>query len=116
MGKDICERKISELTVQQKSELVYTRVLLQKPRIVFCIQPFKGEDLAHRVLIWELQKRLLDRGIAVVIMAVNMADALSLADRVIRIDNDTKVYEYERPDFKKLPSTVPWYSLYQSLE
>ncbi len=113
MGENVAEKKISDLTDPQKSELVYMRVLLQKPRIVFCIQPFKGEDLSHRIRIWELQKKLLDRGTAVVIMAVNMADALSIADRVIRIDKYTHVSEYERQDFGRLPSTVPWYSLYR---
>lgn len=113
MGPGISGKRMWELSDMEKSELVYTRVLLQKPKIVFCIQPFKGEDLSHRLLIWDMQKRLLDRGIAVVILAVNMADALSLADRVIRIDKNTKVEEYERKDFHRLPPTVPWYFMYQ---
>lgn len=116
MGVGIVDKQMSELSNRQKSELVYTRVLLQKPKLVFCIQPFKGEDISHRLLIWELQKRLLDRDIAVVIIAVNMADALSIADRVIRIDRSCGVMEYERSEFHKLPSTIPWYSLYQSME
>lgn len=116
MGKDVMEKHIGELSDQQKSELVYTRVLLQKPKVVFCVQPFKGEDISHRLLIWELQKRLLDRGIAVVIIAVNMADALSIADRVLRIEKNSKIREYERGSFHKLPSTLPWYSFYQSME
>lgn len=115
MGEGICKKRMWELSDMEKSELVYTRILLQKPRIVFCIQPFKGEDLKHRQLIWDMQKRLLDRGIAVVILAVNMADALSLADRVVRIDKNTKVEEYERKDFHKLPPTVPWYFMYQEM-
>ncbi|MGN0396065.1 MAG: sugar ABC transporter ATP-binding protein [Coprococcus sp.] len=116
LGVEIFDNRVAELTDLQRSEIVYTRILLQKPKIVFCIQPFKGEDVPHRLLIWKLQKRLLDQGIAVVIIAVNMADALSLADRVIRIDKNTHITEYERKDFDKLPSTVPWYFLYQNTD
>lgn len=116
MGAGFMDMQVQELTIQQKSELVYTRILFQRPKIVFCIQPFKGADLSHRLLIWELQKRLLDRGIAVVIIAVNMADALSIADRVVRIDKHTRVETYERSEFANLPPTVPWYSLYQGMD
>lgn len=35
--------------------------------------------------IWRLLEELLDRGVAVVILAVNLADSLSLADRLIRV-------------------------------
>ena len=116
MGAGFMELSMQDLTIQQKSELVYTRVLFRKPKVVFCIQPFKGADLSHRLLLWEMQKRLLDREIAVVIIAVNMADALSIADRVVRIDKYSKVETYEREEFVKLPPTVPWYSLYRGME
>ena len=116
MGNGFMNLQMQELSIQQKSELVYTRVLYQKPKIVFCILPFKGADLAHRLLLWELQKRLLDRKIAVVIITVNMADALSIADRVVRIDKHTRVESYERSEFAKLPPTVPWYSFYQGMD
>ena len=97
----------------EKYELVYTRILLQKPEVVFCVQPFKGADLAHRIRIWELNERLLENGIAVVILAVNMSDALSLADRVIRVEKKGKVSEYFRKDFATLPLNVPWHYLYE---
>lgn len=57
-------------------------------------------------------KKLLNKGIAVVILAVNMADALSLADRVVRIDKKTSVTEYERKNFGMLPVNIPWKALY----
>ena len=115
MGIGFMDLSMKDLTIQQKSELVYTRVLFRRPKVVFCIQPFKGADLSHRLLLWEMQKRLLDKDIAVVIIAVNMADALSIADRVVRIDKYSKVETYERDEFVKLPPTVPWYSLYRGM-
>lgn len=113
LGEDVFEKRIAELTEREKYELVYARILLQNPKIVFCVQPFKGADLKHRIRIWELQEKLLQKGVAVVILAVNMADALSLADRVIRIDQGTVVTEYEKKDFGMLPVNIPWKSLYE---
>ena len=83
LGEDVFEKRIEELTPIQKYELVYARILLQKPEVVFCIQPFKGVDMAHRSRIWELQEMLLKKGIAVVIVALNRLDEVCLADRVV---------------------------------
>lgn len=73
---------------------------------------FWEEKKAEDIHIWDLQEKLLKRGIAVVILAVNMADALSLADRVVRIDQKTQVTEYARKDFGMLPRNIPWKTIY----
>ena len=104
---------IEELSEGQKYQLVYTRILLQKPKIVFCIQPFKGADMKHRMYIWELLEKLLEKGIAVVILAVNLADTLSLADRLICIDKNKEQIEYLQEEFAALPMLAPWLYLYR---
>ncbi len=113
LGDEIFDRPIDELSERQKYQLVYLRVLLQKPKVVFCVQPFKGADLAHRKYIWELLEMMLKKNIAVVILAVNLADSLSLADRLIRIDRDSHVVEYLQKDFASIPIIAPWLYLYQ---
>lgn len=113
LGRDVFEKKIEELSESQKIRLVYARVRLQKPKVVFCIQPFKGADLKHRMLIWEQINGLLERGIAVVIFAVNLADSLSLADRLIRVSSDNTVRIYSRNDFGNIPISAPWLYLYK---
>ena len=113
LGEEVFDKKISSLTEIEKTELVYARIMLQKPKIVFCVQPFKGADMVHRMRIWELQEMFLSRGISVVILAINMADALSLADRIIRIEPNTTLIEYERKDFNRLPMDLPWSRLYK---
>lgn len=113
LGDEIFDRPIDELSERQKYQLVYLRVLLQKPKIVFCVQPFKGADLSHRKYIWELLEMILKKDIAVVILAVNLADSLSLADRLIRIDKDSHVEEYLQEDFAYIPIIAPWQYIYQ---
>lgn len=106
-GDDLFDLRPENLTREQQYDLVYRRILLQNPRAVFCIQPFLGADLALRTHICGLLKRLLQQGMAVVILAVNLADSLSLADRLIRIRPDLPDEVYERKDFANLPFAAP---------
>ncbi len=113
LGNEAFDKRIPELTQKERIRLVYARVILQKPEIVFCIQPFKGADLSARLLIWELQEQLLKKGITVVVLAMNMADALSLADRVLEVDENLAVRETGRKDFGSFSSDTPWSRLFR---
>ena len=113
LGEDVFYKRIGDLTIRQKYDLVYTRILLQNPRVVFCVQPFKQAEVSIRSHIWELLERFLKKGIAVVILAVNLADSLALADRLIRIQHGTVQEIYDKEDFIKLPVNTPWLYLYK---
>ena len=113
LGEDVFHMKTDELSQMQKYDLVYTRILLQNPQIVFCVQPFKQAEVTIRSHIWELLERLLKKGIAVVILAVNLADSLALADRLVRIKHGTVIETYDREKFIKLPVDTPWLYLYK---
>ena len=56
---------------------------------------------------------VLKKNIAVVILAVNLADSLALADRLIRIRNGQIQEIYDQKDFSRLPEHTPWLHLYQ---
>lgn len=113
LGEEVFYEPVENLNEMQKYRLIYTRVLLQKPQIVFCIQPFKGADLPHRMVVWELMEMLLDRGIAVVVLSLNLADSLSLADRLLVLEGDGRQEEIQRKDFASIPTVVPWLYIYR---
>ena len=113
LGADSFEKNIGDLAEIEKYDLVYTRILLQNPDIVFCVQPFKRAELSVRRRVWELLERFLNKGIAVVILSVNLADALALADRLIRISRGKNSVELSREEFAYLPDSTPWISMYQ---
>ena len=104
--EELYQKQIEELTEKQKYQLVYMRVLLQKPKVVFCIQPFKSADLAHRMYIWEQLEILLSHGITVIIISVNLADSLSIAQRLFRIS--VKGIEEIPKDKFHIISSAPW--------
>ncbi len=113
LGNEVFDKRISELSQRERIELIYARVILQKPEIVICIQPFKGADLSARLLIWELQELLLKKGITIVVLTMNMADSLSLADRVIEIDENFGIKEILRKDFGSYSSDTPWSRMFR---
>ncbi len=113
LGSAVFDRRVDSLSEMQKYELVYHRVAIQRPRVAFCIQPFRRADMELRMHIWEQLKMLLDQGIAVVILAVTLADSLSLANRLIRIQKGKNGEIYERHNFHTMSISAPWLKLYQ---
>lgn len=102
-----------ELTRSQKYDLIYARVRLQNPGVVFCVQPFQGADMELRMRIWNHLSALLRQGMALVILAVNLADSLSLAHQLIRVHRSAPSEYYSRGDFSNLSGPAPWMELYQ---
>ena len=113
LGEEAFDMKVENLSEKQKYQLIYSRVMLQNPQIVYCIKPFKGADLAHRIHIWKLLEMLLDCGITVVDISLNLSDSLSLADRLLMIEHDGTVREIPRENFAFVPRNVPWGTFYR---
>ena len=57
-GEDLLDRRVEDLTEAERCELVYRRILLQRPDVVFCVQPFRMADVALRMSIWRLLEEL----------------------------------------------------------
>ena len=113
LGPEVFDLPPGKLLTQQKYDLVYQRILLQNPKVVFCIQPFQGADMEMRIHIWKLLEQVLEKGIALVILAINLADSLSLASRLIRIRQDAPPETYEQSEFGRIPFSAPWLDLYR---
>lgn len=113
LGKETFDMRVEDLSERQKYQLIYSRVMLQNPQIVYCIKPFKGADLAHRIHIWKLLEMLLDKGITVVDISLNLSDSLSLADRLLMIEHDGTVKEIPKEEFATVPRNVPWGTFYR---
>ncbi|MCR5791976.1 MAG: sugar ABC transporter ATP-binding protein [Lachnospiraceae bacterium] len=93
LGDKVFNMNVEDLSERQKYQLVYTRILLQKPKVVFCIQPFNGADLPHRRCVIDLMNILLKAGIAVAIVTINILDSMMVADRLLQIEQDGTVVD-----------------------
>lgn len=113
LGEGMAQKTVDQLTRTEKYDLIYARVLLQRPRVVFCVQPFMQADVAERMHICKLLEKLLKKGIAVVILAVNLADTLALGDRLVTIHNGRIFQTWTRKEFGLLPNNTPWHYLWK---
>ena len=82
---ELFQRSVESLSELEKYDLVYQRILLQKPKVVICIRPFKGADMELREHILYLMEQLRKKQIAVVITTVNASGDIPGADRVISV-------------------------------
>ncbi len=93
IGPDILAKDITELSVQSLYSLVYYRIHLQNPKVAICVNPFFEGDMSMRLQIRNLIKMLLDKKIAVLILAVNLSDSLLIADRLLVLESGTLINE-----------------------
>ncbi len=91
LGEEVFSKKVEALSQKEKIELVYARIYLQNPDIVFCCLPFKGADLSTGILIREMHENMLKRGVSIVVLTMNVTDVMSLADRVVQIDDNVSL-------------------------
>lgn len=84
-GVELFSHPVESLSELEKYDLVYNRILLQKPKVVFCVRPFKGADMELREHIRSLLLQLRKKKIAVVLLTANADETFGIADRVIRV-------------------------------
>lgn len=76
---------VKYLSLSQKYDLVYNRILLQKPDVVFIFHPFQNINVQLREQVQLLMRSILERGIAIVLITVNYHDGIPLADSLLTV-------------------------------
>jgi ribose transport system ATP-binding protein len=99
IGEDIFANDITDLGPLSLYNLVYYRVHLYNPKVVFCVQPFSGADMYLRHHLVELINQLRKEKITVIILAVNISDSLVVADRLMVIEQGQLCKEYHSEEF-----------------
>jgi len=99
VGEDIYAGDITDLPPLSLYNLVYYRIHLYHPDVVFCVQPFSGADMYLRHHLIELIDQLRKKKITMIILAVNLADSLVVADRLMVIEQGQLRKEYRSEEF-----------------
>lgn len=89
--------KYKELSGGQKQRFSVATTLINDPRIIFLDEPTTGLDPQARRNLWELVKKIRERGTTVIITTHYMDEAEYLCDRVAIIDSG-RIVAMESPD------------------
>lgn len=104
IGEDIRAQDITYLSPYSLYNLVYYRIHLYHPKVVFLMQPFAGADMYLRRHLIHLINRLRARNITVIILAVSLSDSLMVADRLLLLEEGRLHKVYRRNEFHLLTS------------
>lgn len=100
--EDIEAGNIQNLSLASYYTLVYSKVHLYGPRLVFCLKPFANADMYLRKHILNLIQMLKRKGITVIILGVNLSDSLDVANRLLYAENGQITKEYAKEEFQYL--------------
>ena len=101
-GDSINEKNLKNLKFTELIKLVYLKVLIYRPKFVYCIQPLARGDMLARVKILGLIKELMSEGISVLIVSTNCSDLLEVADRVSFIEQGRIKASYDKEEFDSI--------------
>lgn len=101
-GKDIDEKNLRNLDRKALYDLVYFRIQLFNPRVVFIMQPFSNADMYLRGRIIELINQLKKKGIGIIILAVSISDTLTVSDRLLIMEDGKILRNYSKEYFLKI--------------
>jgi len=101
VGSDIKEKDIKNLGSRSLYYLVYYRVLLFNPNVVFIVQPFSNADMYLRNEIIKLINNFKENDIGVVILAVSISDTLYVSDKLLVMKKGIISQEIESKYFFK---------------
>ncbi len=95
--KDKAKAKVKELSGGQKQRFSVATTLINEPKVIFLDEPTTGLDPQARRNLWELVKKIRERGTTVIITTHYMDEAEYLCDRVAIID-DGNIIALDTPD------------------
>ena len=95
--KDKAKNKYKEMSGGQKQRFSIATTLINQPKIIFLDEPTTGLDPQARRNLWELIKKIRDKGTTVIITTHYMDEAEQLCDRVAIMD-EGRIIALQSPD------------------
>ncbi len=95
--EDKANSYVEDLSGGQKQRLSITTALVHGPKVFFLDEPTTGLDPQARRHLWDLIKRVRDKGISVIMTTHYMDEAEMLCDRIAVMDNG-KIVATDTPD------------------
>lgn len=88
----------SHLSGGNQQKVLLARALISKPKILLLDEPTKGVDVGARQEIYEVIRRIQKAGTSIIVVASDLDELLSLANRVVVMAGGKSVDVFERAD------------------
>jgi erythritol transport system ATP-binding protein len=89
------DRPITALSGGNQQKVVVARALLTSPRVLLMDEPTRGIDVAARGEMFDLMRRLADRGMAILYSSSDLNEVVGIADRVVVLSNGRVTGEFD---------------------
>jgi D-xylose transport system ATP-binding protein len=76
------DKPVSALSGGQRQAIAVSRAALWGSKVVLLDEPTAALGVAQTAMVYDLVRRLRDRGVAVIVISHNMADVFAVADRI----------------------------------
>ncbi len=93
------DQSVSELSGGNQQKVVIGKWLATQPRVIVLDEPTKGIDVGSKSAVHETIGRLVQAGLAVVIVSSELEEVMGISDRITVMARGRVVAEYERSSF-----------------
>jgi D-xylose transport system ATP-binding protein len=99
---------VASLSGGQRQSVAVARAVLWNNRVVFLDEPTAALGVAQTRQVLDLVKRLVDQGLAVVLVSHNLTDVFEVANRitVLRLGRNVGVYERDKTNEEEIVQAI----------
>jgi len=92
------EQVVKELSGGNQQKVVLAKWLEADPRILIMDEPTRGIDVGAKAEIYALMGRLVEQGVAILMISSELPEVLGMSDRVLVINSGRIVAEFNRDE------------------
>ena len=83
------EQEVKELSGGNQQKVVIAKWLAMAPNILIMDEPTRGIDIGAKAEIYTLMRRLTEQGMSIIMISSEMAEVMSISDRIIVMHEGT---------------------------
>jgi ribose transport system ATP-binding protein len=95
------EAKVADLSGGNQQKVVLAKWLSLNPRLLIFDEPTRGIDVGAKAEIYQLMRKLAEKGVAMIVISSDMEEVLGLSDRVAVMHEGAITGIVERKDFSE---------------
>lgn len=91
MPEHVLQAPILALSGGQQQKVILARWLLMNPSVLLLDEPTRGVDIGTRNTIYQIIRKIAERGVGVVVVSSDFEEVLGLSDRVVVLSDGVSV-------------------------